>query len=261
MPIRTGVWFGGGRRRWKASVDGKTEAREPKRLGGIFVFVEVAMKDSPRGAATGRVGLGLWLILAVTACGTDRRDSDHAEGDQGIDESGQLGDSDSRDGIDDTVGDDDGTAGEHRCGNGMVEAGELCDGNCPTDCPDQGACRTGVIVGSAASCTAICDHEKITQCQDNDGCCPGDCGSQDDSDCAADLCAGQTCSGHGTCVVDDGQSACLCAGDYHPEGLDFVERYAWFADKSGSEPSWAGTGVFDDTTTLTETGKAYRDAP
>jgi hypothetical protein len=37
-----------------------------------------------------------------------------------------------------------------------------------------------------------------------------------------DPCAGQDCSGHGRCVVEDGAAACDCDAGYHAEGLECV---------------------------------------
>jgi sulfatase modifying factor 1 len=37
-----------------------------------------------------------------------------------------------------------------------------------------------------------------------------------------DTCSGETCSGHGECVILDGESACLCDEGYRPENLDCV---------------------------------------
>ena len=46
--------------------------------------------------------------------------------------------------------------------------------------------------------------------------------STDDVDMGSP-CEGLTCSGHGTCVVEDDGAACVCHGGYHAEGLDCVE--------------------------------------
>ncbi len=64
------------------------------------------------------------------------------------------------------------------CGNGKLDPGEYCDppGSCPTTCvADADACTMDVLVGSAASCTARCEHPAITVCKDDDGCCPSGC--------------------------------------------------------------------------------------
>ncbi|MCK5688334.1 hypothetical protein KAI87_03635 [Myxococcota bacterium] len=71
------------------------------------------------------------------------------------------------------------------CGNNIVDSGETCDGNCPVaaDCVDTNACTVDSILGSASSCSTECIYEEITHCIDDDGCCPGDCSSDDDNDC------------------------------------------------------------------------------
>ena len=69
------------------------------------------------------------------------------------------------------------------CGNGVVEPGETCDGNCPTSCGDSNACTTDALHGSAAQCNAVCTHVAITACA-ADGCCAPGCYNSDDADCA-----------------------------------------------------------------------------
>ena len=50
------------------------------------------------------------------------------------------------------------------CGNGNVDEGEECDGNCPTTCGDTLACTSDALVGSADDCSARCTHTEITTC-------------------------------------------------------------------------------------------------
>jgi hypothetical protein len=70
------------------------------------------------------------------------------------------------------------------CGNGVVEAGEACDGDCPAACPDDGdACTSEALAGSAATCDAVCEAQPVTACAEGDGCCPAGCGIADDIDC------------------------------------------------------------------------------
>ncbi len=74
------------------------------------------------------------------------------------------------------------------CNNGRVDAGETCDppGSCPTSCAVAAdACSPNVLVGSAASCTAACVVQTISECVSGDGCCPGSCTAANDGDCAA----------------------------------------------------------------------------
>lgn len=84
------------------------------------------------------------------------------------------------------------------CGNGVIEAGESCDGHCPrtdSDCDDY-ACKTGHVTGSADDCSASCTYEPITECTTGDGCCPSGCDSSD-GDCPLHL----TCNGLGANLV------------------------------------------------------------
>lgn len=72
------------------------------------------------------------------------------------------------------------------CGNGIIEQGEICDGNCPSICPPDGdACSIEVLSGSAATCDAVCGAQPILACAAGDGCCPAGCGVPGDFDCAA----------------------------------------------------------------------------
>ena len=74
------------------------------------------------------------------------------------------------------------------CGNGVLEPGEICDGNCATSCNDGDPCTADGLVGSAESCDAVCSHTPIEDCGDN-------CGN---SDCEPD----ESCS---TCSEDCGE--------------------------------------------------------
>ncbi len=70
------------------------------------------------------------------------------------------------------------------CGNGVVETGETCDGNCAASCNDNVACTADSVSGSAAQCNLQCSNTPITSCQSGDGCCPGGCTFPTDQDCA-----------------------------------------------------------------------------
>ena len=100
-----------------------------------------------------------------------------------------------------------------KCGNGIVEAGETCDGVCPTICGDSDECTTDTLVGDPDQCTADCVHEAIIDCVDDDGCCPSGCVGKD-SDCVecgngiTEL--GETCDGNCPEDCDDGDA---CTND------------------------------------------------
>ena len=70
------------------------------------------------------------------------------------------------------------------CGNGVVEAGEKCDGNCPVQCPPSQTCSNVQLVGDSKSCSAECLTTAILACTSGDGCCPKDCKYPDDTDCS-----------------------------------------------------------------------------
>ncbi|MEE2959290.1 MAG: hypothetical protein VYA34_00990 [Myxococcota bacterium] len=73
---------------------------------------------------------------------------------------------------------------ENQCGNGIIEAAEICDGNCPTICNDNNICTSDVLSGSASECSVRCTHTAITACVFGDDCCAPGCTNSNDSDCA-----------------------------------------------------------------------------
>ncbi len=96
------------------------------------------------------------------------------------------------------------------CGNGIVEPGETCDGNCPrapADCPEED-CSRALLIGRADDCSAICSLESITACGHGDGCCPEKCDALNDDDC-------EPVCGNG--VIEPGET---CDGDCPQEPAD-----------------------------------------
>jgi hypothetical protein len=73
------------------------------------------------------------------------------------------------------------------CGNGVVEAGEQCDGNCPASCADSSPCTEDSQQGTAASCNLLCSHvAKTPSGQVADSCCPSGASNATDKDCPAE---------------------------------------------------------------------------
>jgi hypothetical protein len=88
------------------------------------------------------------------------------------------------------------------CGNGVVETGELCDGNCPNDCPQQG-CNLRMLAGTGCQRQCVSAGTQTT-CATGDGCCPmmnPACNANNDAEC------GMSC---GNGVVETGE---LCDGN------------------------------------------------
>ena len=77
------------------------------------------------------------------------------------------------------------------CGDGSLDPGETCDGNCPSACSDNNTCTRDLLRGSAANCNVVCEYQPINVCQGGDGCCPNGCTNANDSDCQCvpDSCA------------------------------------------------------------------------
>lgn len=76
------------------------------------------------------------------------------------------------------------------CGNGILEAGEICDpglpvgsGGCPASCDDGDPCTTDSLVGGG--CRATCEHAPVTTFISGDGCCPAGGSRATDTDCPA----------------------------------------------------------------------------
>ncbi len=69
------------------------------------------------------------------------------------------------------------------CGNGDLDFGETCDGDCPVSCNDNDFCTVDTLTGSADECTAECQYESVVSCTDGDGCCPAGCEETNDNDC------------------------------------------------------------------------------
>ena len=87
------------------------------------------------------------------------------------------------------------------CGNGTIDEGETCDGDCPTSCASPNACVGATLVGTADSCDARCETTPVQVCQGGDGCCPAACTPSNDSDCSGACGNGQldgmeTCDGN-----------------------------------------------------------------
>lgn len=88
------------------------------------------------------------------------------------------------------------------CGNGLIDPGETCDGNCPLNCDDGSSCSVDQQTGNATTCDVVCTHDPILDCVNDDGCCPTGCDVANDNNC------GGTCVGNPqwqpvTCTTSD----------------------------------------------------------
>ena len=73
------------------------------------------------------------------------------------------------------------------CGDGVVDPGERCDGDCPTSCSGPDMCSVYRLEGDAASCNVRCVSDPVA-CMSDDGCCPAGCTGVVDSDCPVWAC-------------------------------------------------------------------------
>ncbi|MBK8011419.1 MAG: hypothetical protein IPK13_08715 [Deltaproteobacteria bacterium] len=87
------------------------------------------------------------------------------------------------------------------CGNGQLEVGELCDGNCPTSCNDEDPCTADALVGSSGACDAHCVHTPVSLCASGDGCCGLGCSPLLDDECGVGRAVGDSCLDGEECVT------------------------------------------------------------
>ena len=102
------------------------------------------------------------------------------------------------------------------CGNGTVDPGETCDGNCPPSCPAGTNCAPMLLSGTPSACNVQCVSVPVTTCTNDDQCCPGGvtpaaCDSTNDNDCQplvdkCDLCEKVDHDGNANCR--DATDAC-----------------------------------------------------
>ncbi len=100
------------------------------------------------------------------------------------------------------------------CGNGILETGETCDplNTCPTSCPALG-CQLRTLQGGG-TCGALCVNAGTQNtCINSDGCCPGTCNANNDSDCAP-MCGNGVVETGETCDPNAGAGQnCQCAAE------------------------------------------------
>lgn len=92
------------------------------------------------------------------------------------------------------------------CGDGRVDAGETCDGNCPTSCgTPSDVCTKRELRGSAQTCDAECVEVPIVDC------CRPDCSGKT---CGGDGCGGScgSCFGAQECISGTCQCVPDCSG-------------------------------------------------
>ncbi len=99
--------------------------------------------------------------------------------------------------------------------------------DCPHDtdiCTIDHTCQSTAITCTAPPCEYWESCVSTNNCQlKADYCTENSCAAGEicDSDhrCKTDICANETCSGHGTCVSNGDQASCTCAEGYIPNGL------------------------------------------
>lgn len=101
------------------------------------------------------------------------------------------------------------------CGNGIIEEGEACDGDCPLGCEDEdeNPCTLETLEGYSFDCTATCVVAEVTTCGDLDGCCLPECSYPDDFDCDAPYCGDDICGVDENCPTDCCGNGILDSGE------------------------------------------------
>jgi hypothetical protein len=112
-----------------------------------------------------------------------------------------------------TAGHGDSSVASPRCGNGVREGTELCDGaDCSVSCMSDNACIVAALEGSATSCDVRCTTAETTMCGAADGCCPMGCNHGTDMDCSPS-CGDGVLSGTETCEPGSAEHPCPSDAD------------------------------------------------
>lgn len=112
------------------------------------------------------------------------------------------------------------------CGNGVIEAGEMCDGNCPTSCDDGDPCTRGTLSGTAAACTAVCEVEADTACDAWEGSYTGSYYVKAEEKVGSSVINSMTCTGTFTADIDTSRADTLMgtATCTYPGSLTIFDR-------------------------------------
>lgn len=135
------------------------------------------------------------------------------------------------------------------CGNGTLESGELCDGNCPTSCPQQGCQLYQLIDNGPCQQQCVAGGQQGT-CQSGDGCCPAGCNAVNDNDCAP-FCGnsvvepGETCDGNCTVQSEPWPSGWTSTGSAATCNIQYHVPVQTCVQGDGICPFIGGTGGTD----------------
>ncbi len=91
---------------------------------------------------------------------------------------------------------------EDLCGNGIIDEGETCDGNCPSYCDDRNGCTEDTFVGEHEKCTSVCTHTPIASCNNFNGEYSGNYFIRAEERFGTKVVNGMTCDGTFVATVD-----------------------------------------------------------
>lgn len=141
------------------------------------------------------------------------------------------------------------------CGNGVLDAGELCDpaipagqdGACPAACDDGDACTVDTLAG--AGCAVACESAPVP-ILDGDACCPPSAGVDTDSDCKPLYPVGQelTACSPGmqapTVAIGGGLVAVGCMPDGSQQATPLVKIFDAQGAELGSHGLYTSDGYY-----------------
>lgn len=128
------------------------------------------------------------------------------------------------------------------CGNGVIEAPETCDGNCPQSCEAM-VCQTATMSGTPQNCDVECSYQAIVTCTNNDGCCAPGCNANNDDDC----------------VVDCRNPASWPTGwvTYEQEVVTLLNQYRSSSQNCGTRGTFSAAGPLVMSPTLQEASRCH----
>ena len=118
------------------------------------------------------------------------------------------------------------------CGNGVIDEGELCDGDCPEGCDDGDPCTDDVMSGSVGTCDLACSSTLISLCAAGDGCCPAGCNALNDAECEP-VCGNGVVEAGEACDEGDGGDSESCTASCtlsEPAECEPLEEGLWVGD-------------------------------
>lgn len=115
------------------------------------------------------------------------------------------------------------------CGNGVLDPGEVCDGDCPRSCDDRDACTQDTLSGSFDQCTSSCAHTPIAACAGFNGAYSGSYRIKAEEKVGSTVINSVTCTGTFEATVDASRpdhilGSATCAYGGRIGGFEMTQR-------------------------------------